>query len=612
MSELTFESILIQVRDALQRNGIKLWEVPYYLNTSSNDTEMMNLASNFSDTLNIKYDYCLAALNELQDHALDKLKSNEELRKEGVATLKVRVPCNRSAGGTKLLSLKVKLSDMTESLLTLVSEELNIPSNRIKLISGGRVLIHQKTLTEQNVKNFQQIMALEMKIDQDEAKAETEIYDRVLKIRKDAEVLIKNSKNDYFKLENQNGEAIHLPEVERTALMMGLLFYEKGRVQLKKENYNEALILFLEADNEIKNCNASILKSIDNVALLNLDIVWCYLQLKSIMQLPDAERRLEVCEDSFKRTYGQNFERVKSIKNSDMSERCLIVRLKLLKAVLNFHQNRRSEASVFLSMAEQEILELKIDDEKVLMLVEMGYSRSEAIVGLRNTCNLSIDAAINSILDKRQKIEKARSTGKKERYLGKCLQSLGFDVNPKDVTKLTDMGFSRESAAMALQKSNNDITEAINLLQNEGDQLKKEMLQFIKPDHELIEKLKAFGFDETLATNILRLNINNFDAALDTLLQMQKDGDFKIPSELANFINTSFNVGASTSIGTNENTSNNKKMKLDNNLSTEDEMAIFDDLRNDLDHLDEDDEYLTFTLKKEQELLNQYKRALGL
>lgn len=129
----------------------------------------------------------------------------------------------------------------------------------------------------------------------------------------------------------------------------------------------------------------------------------------------------------------------------------------------------------------------------------------------------------------------------------------------------------------------------------------------------ILQQLKAFGFDETLATNILRLNINNFDAALDTLLQMQKDGDFQIPSELANIINTPFNVGASTSSDTNENSSNNnKKMKLDNNLSTEDEMAIFDDLRNDLDHLDEDDEYLTFTLKKEQELLNQYKRALGL
>lgn len=41
MSELTFESVLIQVRDALQRNGIKLWEVPYYLNTSQNESEMM-------------------------------------------------------------------------------------------------------------------------------------------------------------------------------------------------------------------------------------------------------------------------------------------------------------------------------------------------------------------------------------------------------------------------------------------------------------------------------------------------------------------------------------------------------------------------------------------
>lgn len=128
----------------------------------------------------------------------------------------------------------------------------------------------------------------------------------------------------------------------------------------------------------------------------------------------------------------------------------------------------------------------------------------------------------------------------------------------------------------------------------------------------LQQQLKAFGFDETLATNILRLNINNFDAALDSLLQMQKDGDFKIPPELTNIFNNSFNVGASTSIDTNENSNNNKKLKLDNTLSTEDEMAIFDDLRNDLDHLDEDDEYLTFTLKKEQELLNQYKRALGL
>lgn len=81
-----------------------------------------------------------------------------------------------------------------------------------------------------------------------------------------------------------------------------------------------------------------------------------------------------------------------------------------------------------------------------------------------------------------------------------------------------------------------------------------------------------------------------------------------MPTELANLINeTAVNAGASTS-STDPNENDNKKLKL----SAEDEMAMFDDLRNDLDHLDEDDEYLTFTLKKEQELLNQYKRALGL
>jgi len=110
------------------------------------------------------------------------------------------VPCKQTVGGTKLLSLKVKLADNAESLITLVSQELKIPSNRIKLICGGKVLMPDRTLTEQNVKNFQQIMALEMKVDQDEAKAENEAYDRVYKIRKDAEVLIKNSKNDYFKV----------------------------------------------------------------------------------------------------------------------------------------------------------------------------------------------------------------------------------------------------------------------------------------------------------------------------------------------------------------------------------------------------------------------------
>jgi hypothetical protein len=41
MSELSFESVLIQVKAALQANGIKLWEPPFYIEIAPNETEMI-------------------------------------------------------------------------------------------------------------------------------------------------------------------------------------------------------------------------------------------------------------------------------------------------------------------------------------------------------------------------------------------------------------------------------------------------------------------------------------------------------------------------------------------------------------------------------------------
>lgn len=105
MSELSHENVLIQVKDALTTNGVKLWLPPYYLEMESNESEIMvrnflkkmlrillidslfldiqKLAEQFTQSLNIKYEYCLAALNELQNHAIDKLQANKELKEEG-------------------------------------------------------------------------------------------------------------------------------------------------------------------------------------------------------------------------------------------------------------------------------------------------------------------------------------------------------------------------------------------------------------------------------------------------------------------------------------------------------------------------------------------------
>lgn len=111
--------------------------------------------------------------------------------------MKIRVPCK--SGGTKLLTIKIKLDEIAQNLLTLIRNELEVQSiNAIKLISAGRVLDPQRTLNEQNVKNFQQILAVETK--EDESKSEDKSYNRIAKIRKDAETLLKNGSSDYFKV----------------------------------------------------------------------------------------------------------------------------------------------------------------------------------------------------------------------------------------------------------------------------------------------------------------------------------------------------------------------------------------------------------------------------
>lgn len=98
-------------------------------------------------------------------------------------------------------------------------------------------------------------------------------------------------------MEDQDGNLIHLPPAEKKAIMMALAIHEKGRAALKRNDYNEALLFLLEADNDYKMSNSQLLQSVDNIPRLNLDIVWCYVMLKvsvlaSVWTLPNPEREL--------------------------------------------------------------------------------------------------------------------------------------------------------------------------------------------------------------------------------------------------------------------------------------------------------------------------------
>lgn len=81
---------------------------------------------------------------------------------------------------------------------------------------------------------------------------------------------------------------------------------------------------------------------------------------------------MEICEKHFKKSYGENLDRVITLKGNASSERALIMRLHLLKAILNFHQNQRNQAYSLITTAELEWQQLQVNESLLMTLIEMG------------------------------------------------------------------------------------------------------------------------------------------------------------------------------------------------------------------------------------------------
>ena len=128
-----------------------------------------------------------------------------------------------------------------------------------------------------------------------------------------------------------------MPKEERQALIIAMSLHEKGKAALKKGNLQLAIVLLLEAKDEYNQCRSEILTAVDNYGLLNLDISWCYLRLGNLTELPNAQERLKECENSFKKSYGENLERVMALKGNSSNEAVLYVRTHhMFSRILNF------------------------------------------------------------------------------------------------------------------------------------------------------------------------------------------------------------------------------------------------------------------------------------
>lgn len=86
------------------------------------------LVKNYSSSLGISADSCLAALLELQQHALDRLRERDHFRETGLATIRVRVTDKNHS--RRIISLETKLSATVQEVQQAVASQVGVDFDR--------------------------------------------------------------------------------------------------------------------------------------------------------------------------------------------------------------------------------------------------------------------------------------------------------------------------------------------------------------------------------------------------------------------------------------------------------------------------------------------------
>ncbi|XP_041969590.1 NEDD8 ultimate buster 1 isoform X2 [Aricia agestis] len=532
-SNLEHEDLLIKLRAKLNEEKIKLWEPPYLNNEDTSNTEsLQELASKFSQSLNIDASKILQGLQELQQHSLDRLKDNEKYKETGQATFRVRV----TGASERHAEIKITkpLSVTGEELIDSVAESLHVQS------CSGKVIKATSSLEEQGVKNGALMMALIMAETPEQLQAEDSRYTEMKTTLEDAMLLSEHvadddDEDDYMKLEDQSGREVKVPAAERRALLVGLALHERGRAAAAAGDHALALLLLLEADRQFESCGSATLSAVDNWAGLQLDVVWSYVRLRLLRAAPDAAVRLQRAAHRLRQAYGDSCSRVLALKGNAENERVMFCRLHLLQGVVAYHQNRRDDAAAALAQARQHLDALRVDPAALSELVSLGWSAAQARWGLRAGGGAA--AAHARLEELRESRRRERAERRERRRLGACAD--GSAVSGAALRSLLDMGFPRPRSLAALRNANNNVTDAVRLIHDHPEMLESEGERsdagssnesLVEPDSALVAELVSMGYEAATARDALARSHNRLDAAVTRLLRHPPQDESENPS----------------------------------------------------------------------------------
>ncbi|CAN0901124.1 NEDD8 ultimate buster 1 [Linum grandiflorum] len=362
-----------------------------------------------------------------------------------------------------------------------VAKRSNVSPASINLICGGRILKDgdgTEKLSQLGVKTNSKVLASRVAVDEgqslkDELVAEEDRNRRLTRVKEAVSALSKRHSegalplnNFNIEIEDQLGNKLHLSEADQQALMMGLMLHTNGKGLIRKGMFKDALEVLTMAEESFSLCNQKTVERIDNIAMLQMDMVWCYFMLKDIACLTVAGVRLEKAREGFERSHGKDASRLKLLQVGNSSGLALYMRLELLEAVVAYHSGQLEKSRRYLMSAETKFKQLQISDEALSVVMAMGFKGNEAKRALRINSQ-DIGRAVEFLVE-----EKARKALKREEDIlreTEIREQKTYGVTPLnkavdiDLLKtLVSIGYEKELAAEALRRNENDTEKALD------------------------------------------------------------------------------------------------------------------------------------------------------
>ncbi|XP_031166301.1 NEDD8 ultimate buster 1 [Sander lucioperca] len=588
MAEQNMEA---KLKSWLKQEKIQLWNPPYTDEDNvPGQQHLQDLAERYAPLLCLPLAEVVGALDAIRLQAVNRGKGNKTFRETNVATLELLLPRDSKKDPKSKNLLETRLDVGVQEVVDRIGEEYGL--KYIKLILNGKTLSVDQRLDEQGVKNHSKMMVLKVsdtelkqQLSEEEEKTKNQ-NESIQRTQKGFQILSERDGSEdtspFLEIADQRGNPLKIPHEEKKALILAMGLHEKGRSLMKKKQFDNALCHLLQADQQFSKCGSALLSSVDNFAVLQLDIVWCYRALEALSCLEDGKSRLQRAEDCFLQCYGEQQQRLLMIKGNTGREEVLFLRLYLLQSLLSYIEGNDAQARHQLSKVESLYSRLCLDSEKMSQLMVLGFTEREARLGLR-ACQGDLEEAAIHISNQRQEREELKQRERQKR-------SRRMEV----ISTLTELGFSRRDAARALQLADGDVDKAYAILldSSQAAQATNNNTEgAVSP--EKVDQLLYLGFERDVSEAALRLTAGDVQSATQLLL----DNQGVLSPELL-----------SESPPSTSSSPSSEEPSTSSSTSTEDNELV-NEVLEDISRHEED--YLDLTLEEESQLIQTMKTYLS-